>query len=381
MQIASTKRRGFALAVALAAIVIIAALITGIFFATTQDYRIGRNSALQTRALTAAEYGLNVVRSSGQWDPSWNTSANGVLAIRSYSPGDGGVDTVRVTKLNDGQFLVVSEGRAGIATGAQARHRVGTLVTLVVPQIKFLAALTTRGDAKIGGSSYIDGNDTTFAAFNCPPAVGGLPGLTLPDTSQVSTSGCKNFSCVAGSPKLSEDSLAGADDTYSQFGDLSYDDLAALAGHTVPGGGTLNGMKASVNGDGSCNTADPNNWGDPEHTTPSLAACQTYFPIIHATGDLHLSGGYGQGILLVDGNLQVTGGFEFYGAVIVRGTLNTTGQGGHFNGAVMAANVDLEQNTVLGDAVIHYSSCALNRALSASATPVRAKGRSWVELY
>ena len=48
-------RPGFALAIALAAIVIIGAIITGMFFASTQEYRMSRNTALQARALTTSD--------------------------------------------------------------------------------------------------------------------------------------------------------------------------------------------------------------------------------------------------------------------------------------------------------------------------------------
>jgi hypothetical protein len=83
----------------------------------------------------------------------------------------------------------------------------------------------------------------------------------------------------------------------------------------------------------------------------------------------------------VNGDLNVSGGFRFFGPVIVRGNLKTTGTGGHFNGGVMAANVDLEQNTVLGNAVVRFSSCAVVKALSGSSPPMVARERSWVDLY
>ena len=110
-------------------------------------------------------------------------------------------------------------------------------------------------------------------------------------------------------------------------------------------------------------------------------ACESYFPIIHALGDLHISTGMGQGILLVDGDLDMTGNFQFMGAIIVRGTLSTYGTGAHITGAVMAANVDLDQNTVLGNSSIKYSSCALNAVMNGSAYPKAAKRRAWVDLY
>ncbi|HEX6815813.1 MAG TPA: hypothetical protein VF102_09090, partial [Gemmatimonadaceae bacterium] len=61
--------------------------------------------------------------------------------------------------------------------------------------------------------------------------------------------------------------------------------------------------------------------------------------------------------------------------------LKTTGTGGHFTGGVLAQNVDLEQNTVLGNAVITYSSCASTYAMKAVASPILTSGRSWVDLY
>jgi hypothetical protein len=66
--------------------------------------------------------------------------------------------------------------------------------------------------------------------------------------------------------------------------------------------------------------------------------------------------------------------------VIVRGNLTTQGTGGHFNGGVMAANVDLDMSSVLGDAVITYSSCAITRALQYNAPGRLLAQRSWAEL-
>jgi hypothetical protein len=67
--------------------------------------------------------------------------------------------------------------------------------------------------------------------------------------------------------------------------------------------------------------------------------------------------------------------------VIVKGRLKTTGTGGHFNGGVVAANIDLDQNSILGNAVITYSSCAVTKALTATAGGAPLRERSWVNLY
>ena len=143
--------------------------------------------------------------------------------------------------------------------------------------------------------------------------------------------------------------------------------------------GPLNNL-APVGDAATCNTASPSNWGEPYRGIGTIAGCYDYFPIIHVIGDLSLTGGYGQGILLVDGDLSVQGGFEWFGPVIVLGHVTTSGTGGHFNGGVMAADVNLEQNTVLGNAVVTYSSCTIIRALTASANARLLKERRWMDL-
>ncbi len=382
----SQRRPGVALALAIGAIVVIGALVAGVFFASTQEYRIGRNSLLETRALTAAEYGMYaMVTSQGSiadsgWNIGWNgVLGNGQMVTRQYTPGGSAVDTVRLTRLNTKDFFLVSEGVAQLPgnTDAQARRRIGALVTLNTPQFNFLGALTSRGATKIGGSSYIDGDEHTYAGWGCPAAGAGLPGLTVEDASQVSTSGCNSLSCLNGSPKIKEDARAGNLDTYTKFGDMDWAALTAAATKIIPAGGSPGSVSPVLNADGTCNTSVLGNWGDPTR----VGACGNYFPIIYAQGNLSLSGGVGQGILLVEGDLAVQGGAEFFGPVIVHGTLKTTGTGGHFNGGVMAANVDLAQNTVLGNAVISYSSCVLNTAMTAAATPTLAGSRAWVELF
>jgi len=375
------SRPGIALAVALAAIVIIGGLLVGVFYASTQEFRIGRSTVMQTKALNAAEYGLNSVVAT-DFQNSWKpvTTVDSMLGTLAYQPGGGTVDTVRVTALGNGMFNITSEGFAGSLLTARARKRIAALATLRTIKLNLRGALTTRGATKIGGSSYINGYDTTVDNWGCPPSGPAMPGIAIGDTTQVSTSGCGGYTCVNGSPKVAQDSAAADTSTYTQFGDVNYADLAAMASKTYSSGTTLNGMQPSYNGT-SCDTGDPNNWGDPLRTLGASAYCSSYYPIIYAAGDLSVTGGYGQGLLVVNGDLSVSGGFQFYGPVVVRGTLKTTGTGGHFNGGVMAENIDLSQNTVLGNAVVSFSSCAINMALQAAATVTFAKGRSWTDLY
>jgi hypothetical protein len=127
------------------------------------------------------------------------------------------------------------------------------------------------------------------------------------------------------------------------------------------------------------------NWGAPLDNTH---ACFNYFPIIwlNNPGTLwSFSGGNGQGILLIEGDIKVTGQFQFYGPIFIKGHLETAGGGGtqHFHGGIIAANADIEQNSVLGTADIVYSSCAVERALLNNTALTKARPlarRSWVDI-
>lgn len=373
----NTERRGFALAAAIGAMVVIGALIAGVFFASTQEFRIGRNALYQTRALSAAEYGVGAIvqrDSATGWRQAWNAAAIGPVATRAYNPADGSTDTVRLSRLTLGLYYALSDGSAGVPGNADAgaRRRLGVLIALAAPNINIRGALTVNGATKVAGSSLINGNDTQPTGWSCPSSQPALPGIAAADPSQVNA--CSG--CVTGSPAIQSDPAAGDTSTYFDYGGTTWTELTAAAEKVVSG--TLTGVRPTFNSDGTCRTTDNMNWGDPAGGATS--GCANYFPIIYAPGDLTINGDRGQGILLVNGDLSVQGGFQFFGPVIVRGRLKTAGTGGHFNGGVMAANVDLAQNTVTGNAVINYSSCAVAKASLAAGRPTILRARSWAEL-
>ncbi|HEV2671322.1 MAG TPA: hypothetical protein VGU74_09530 [Gemmatimonadales bacterium] len=375
------SERGVALLMALSAIVLIGVVVAGILFAVTQDYRVSDNNLRQARATAAAELGLGRIRT--EWNLADNNRVTGDTIVRSYTAPGGATCGVIVTRLPGPYFWVVSEGRSGDATSRNsARRRFGMLMRLDTPDIPFIGALTGRGNILVGGSATVNGKDAAPTGWpNCVKQAD-IPGIAMSDTTAgLKLPGCSvGKSCVDGNPKFLQ-TLAAADTaTYFVYGNSTYQDLAATAGVVVPGGQTLNGMGPSVVA-GACATSVLTNWGDPNRAIIP-GACESYMPIIHALGDLHISGGSGQGILLVDGDLELTGGFTFVGVIIVRGTLRSTGTGAHVTGGVMAANVDLDaDNTVLGNSSIQYSSCAISAVMSGSAYPKQAKQRGWVDLY
>lgn len=366
------NNRGVALPLAIFALVIIGAMVAGSFFVGTQEQRIGRNTVGSQQAFQAAEYGAQLAAAT------WNSQVMNAMAIGSTTTiggvlsGNQGWYRGEVRRLNNMLFLVRSEG---FSADSMSRQQVGLLIRLRPIEITIAAALQTQGNTKIGGSSFISGYDVAPTGWsNCPALEPPLPGIKMDDSSQISTPGCSGFSCVDGDPKILEDSTIN-DSSLTTFGDVTFDELRGMASKIVLGG-TMK-IQPSIVG-GACATGSVTNWGSPLDPT---GPCGSYFPIIWSEDDLKINGVQGQGILIVDGNLSVQGNFEFYGPVIVKGTLSTQGTGGHFNGGVTAANVELDQNTVLGNAVVNYSSCAVLRALTASASGALLRERSWINLY
>ena len=91
------KRKGIAIVAALGGIVVIGALIAGVFFVSTQESQISRGSLVSERAFHAAELGLNTTLYN--WDaPVMYALPVGTMTTTAYA-GTGWVDTVVITKL------------------------------------------------------------------------------------------------------------------------------------------------------------------------------------------------------------------------------------------------------------------------------------------
>src|SRR2546426_801739 len=384
--------RGMALAVAIFALVVVGALVAGALFAGTQEQRIGENWRRLTQSFGAAETGLNeVIRN---WDPKQ------INIVRQYpldsvqvplnpadsiTPGGSGIYGGYIYKLNDAVSLVAITARdrhsaVGIAGGG-ARQRLGWLVRIRTLDLHIGAALTTRSGVDLKGNALVNGRDTIPQGWNSSycDTIGDTSkaGIRTTDTSQVHAQRADQMN---GYPAKQQDTSIHAS-TFTQFGDVSYASLAAAAGIQLSGG---NYKTQPVVTGGVCDRSPLTqqlNWGD--GMNPSLP-CGNYFPIVHVAGDVTLNGDQGQGVLLVDGNLNIQGSYVFYGVVIVQGDIKTAGGGStdaHFYGAVMANNVDLTLNSLAGNATLQYSKCAITNALEGTmvVTPVRSRG--WSQLY
>lgn len=386
------NERGMALAITVFALVVVAALVAGTFYAATQEQRVADNGRRSVGAFGAAEAGIDDVVT--YWSPSvYNKMAvypNTTFAVASATsmdstPGRSGRYYGSVYRLNGNLFLVDVTGRdnsnatQGQGVGVGARDRVGMLVKIQPINFGISASLMTRNSVSLQGNAQVDGTDNspqvdnpTDTVWNSCTTGSALAGVSTGTGASVSTGG---NATVAGNPPVQHDSTIS-----SRFANVDslYLALASRANIVLPGGN----YKTNPSFTGSaCNTTDTFNWGD----GTSNNACSTYFPIIHITGDVTLNGNVGQGVLLVDGNISVQGSYQFFGITIAKGSIGSAGGGStaaHFYGATMAQDVNLTTtNTLSGKATLLYSSCAVQTALTNVSVTTLLKSRSWVQLY
>ena len=369
-------RSGMALPMVLGSIVIVGTLIGGVMYLATQDFRVGANTLNEARAESASELGLN--RLTTDWDPSKNTTmVTGDTLTKAYTDVGGASVNVFVTRLPGPFFWAVSEAQTrGNSLQYGTRRRFGQLFRLNTPAMNFLGAVTAAGNIRVSGNVNVNGNDAVPSGWTGCPSLTNVPGAVITPTATTTINGSVT---VNGNPPYTTSTAAGDSNTYFNYGGSTYTSLAALANITLAGG-TYNGMGPVV-ASGVCTKSSTLNWGDPVRHSPA-AACESYFPIIHFTGNTTLTTGTGQGIMLVDGDLTESGSFSFDGVIIARGTVRASGNGNTVTGVIMAAAVDLgDAVTLSGSSTVQYSSCAVQQALASSATLTSAKGRAWVNLY
>jgi len=378
------NERGMALAVAIFALVVVGALVAGAFFAGTQEQRVGENQRRVQTSFGVAEAGAQERVLS--WDA---TSMNRrpqypadsvVIGPNANAPNGTGSYGGYSYRVGPNLFLIDVTGRdnasaaGAIAGGGGARQRIGMLTRIAPVQFGIRASLTTQGQVAMSGNANINGADqipTGWASCDPPgPAQAGVrdQGGNVSETGNAT---------VLGVPPVVNDPTIN-NNTFTTFGGATYASLAAKANLVIPAG---NYTTDPVVTNGQCDNTVLTNWGDGENPN---APCASYFPIIHATGTITLNNTQGQGILLVDGDLNIQGSYQFFGIVIIQGDLKTAGGGttdAHFWGGVMAKNADLSTQSLSGRATLNFSSCAILTALQATSPISMMRSRGWAQLY
>ena len=376
------ERRGVALITALFGVVVLAIMMSGMYFTSNQEYRGTRNALVEQRSFAVAEYGLNSEISN--WDRKRNLLPN--FPVGSIDSGivyiaAGDTAWVKVSRLTPNTFWVVSEGYANMGVSSlEARRQTSAYVRIAYPSIEPKGAITAAGNVKLQGSANVDGDDVHPAGWtNCDATVAPtVPAVTVPPGATV-TYGPPN---IGSTPAVSYDSTAADSNTYVRYGTESWTTLTANADIKLAGG-VYNSAIQPVGTVTTCDKSGDWNWGEP-FRPGAVIGCYGYFPIIYSQGSMHLNGnGYGQGILLVNGDLEINGTLEFYGIVIVRDDILKSNGTAKIRGAVFAANMTAGDplSWMTGDQDVEYSNCAVQSALNGSAILVRVTQRHWAQVF
>ncbi|HYW30648.1 MAG TPA: pilus assembly PilX N-terminal domain-containing protein [Gemmatimonas sp.] len=369
-----------ALVLTLVVIIVLAALSTGAVLGSMQEFRAGRNSLVEQRAFAVAEFGLN------QEISKWNRSRNlpppvgmaiGAVDSASVFVAQGDTARVKVTRLNDNTFWVVSVGRANIGNQQlEAQRQTHMLVRIAYPTINPGGAIVTAGNIDVKGSATITGTNTNPAGWTQCASIAGRDTFAISYAPGKSATIQKPEAVTGGTHP---DPAAADSNTYVRFGTESWASLVAGADYTIPGG-TFS--PEPVGTATVCDYSATGNWGEPLRAAGAVLGCKDYFPIIYSTSSLQLSKGRGQGILLVNGDVRLNGNFQWNGLIIARDDIIKGNGTFDMFGSIMSRNANVQDdNSIVGNSSFNWSKCAVESALRGSAVLTRTRERSWVQMY
>ncbi len=392
--------RGIALVLTLFALVVIGALVAGSFFVGRIEQQTGTNTVWSSQATEAAEAGVSQIVAN--WDPALYNALpiyTGLPAQEFAVPTVALSGTVQFTdtirRLNQSLFLVRSVG-SRMTPGGQVlgTKMISQLIRLAKPTISVNAAITISSPIALNGNAF------SVTGFNANPPGWGMcsptdPGNTddLVGIRSATTTGMNaaDLNNVFGYPtKEAPNDPSVTSATFRNFLDFTFTTLAAQPNVKVlPDPTVYNGVGPVIDVSTTPNSCDKPvllNFGEPARNPPvagAVAECYGFFPIVHGTGvrTKFAAGSRGQGTLLVDGNLEINGGFEWSGLIIVRGQMKIAGNGNKITGAILTEGVDVvTTGAISGNVDITYSKCAVEAAVG-GASLGQPLERGWTQLF
>lgn len=236
------------------------------------------------------------------------------------------------------------------------------------PPLQTRGAVDSQDHVTLNGSLTVNGYD--YCQCNCVTDKKGNTTCTNRTTGAACTAANSNYAIYASNtvdnPNSSETFISGQTPPVVQNQPWPYD-LNSLMQQYATAPGTVNVTSSPYNWNctSGCGTKPNANFGvppafppNPPGNPPGMTSQVTYIP-----GDVSLTAGAtGAGILIVNGNLDIHGGFNYYGLVIVTGVISFTGggaQGVNIYGGIIAGQQSLVDNVLGGSAVISFDRCAL----------------------
>jgi Tfp pilus assembly protein PilV len=374
------SQRGFALPSAIITLVLLSTLVVGVLFVATEELRAGRSDVADQRALALAEWGVE--ETIRRWDSQQNTTLAVGTTVAAALPATIGGDRVDVTVTRVQQRAVWIVARSAVSDGRAipARRTIGVSLRLVGPSVPLRAALTSGGAVTVRDGGMVSGYDVTPPGSHsglCAEALPEVAGIVAPDSTRVCGSECTGTvpEGVVGMPPIGIGGAQGSESTLASPRDTVPESFTSGATYTLEAG-TIT-ARPLVAGD-VCDITNAFNWGDPGGASP----CAHHFPVVWVRGSAVLAAGsVGQGILLVDGDLQLEPGARFVGVVIAADDIIVRGPGAEIVGVALARDADSADGTLVADGgTIWFSSCGAQVALLGAARLAHTPSRWWAEL-
>lgn len=359
---ASEREEGYALLVALLAIIGLTALATGGFLLSDAERATSGAYVTAVDAFYVAEAGLHqyLAESSGvPGDPQTYSFTDGTATVTAARMSDSGTDGQRV-------YRVASTGRVSPAGGGRAERQVSVLAVFDPFMNTSPGGMVSgTGLNKNGSSGTISGEDECGGADQA--------GLYVPP------GGADNVdeSITTGNPDVQEDS--------DPFTELEWDWRDVIEGtalghtHTTTAGSPDGGTWPDY--DNLSSDEYPVIYADqyPDEYTQSQDQ-QTF--TVDGNDD-------GQGILIVRGNLDMNGSFTWDGIILVGGRIISDGNQTITGSLITGLNESLDPSETVaegevdlgnGTFTIQYNSCEVRNAGQGGARLVQ-KDHTWSEAF
>lgn len=360
---------GFAVPVILMVLLAATALGHLLHYLARQELMVARTERDLLIARLAAEGGVRASASSAE--AVLVATPVGDTTVVEGAHGQRGAYRVVARRLTRELYLLVGEGRVD---GVE-RTNAGRLTWALNPGARiaaFPAAVASPAGATLTDAATIAGDRVT-----APPLTWGATECQthLPMADSLFPGGVVGESASWGPPVSSLDPARrqrlalDRNPPSLNLGVLSFKDLAELADVTlgVPGGGTR------VDAGSGCPATPAGGWGTP--LSPA-GSCGAYLPVVVARGSLAVTGGEGQGVLVVSGGVSFSANATFAGVVLASGAVRIADDARVVGWIRSGDRVILE-----GRARVEASACAGLRALGhAGLRTMRAlPAGSWLE--
>ena len=248
----------------------------------------------------------------------------GGIAYSAYMSNDSADGVSNQTDSNKKVMLTT----VAIKSSDNSKAVVQTVVQLYTG-VTSPATIYSKGDVTGNGSSLtIMGNDECGAESSLAPIYTKSPAIT-------NLNGSPTLSGSPSTPQTGSLDLGIAEMISSLKGSAAYNLTADTSNATY---GSTSSYKTVYS-----NTSNPAN-----------------------VNGLKLNNVTGYGILLIDGDLELGGGFTWFGPILVTGsvTLNGGGSGINVHGQILSGTSTLTDVTINGGNVIQYNSCELKKAFA-----------------